>query len=134
MSEGRHFCFEGLQPERVIAHGGAAAIWFQRVARRGDGLACNFIDLSVLPVGADIGLHTHTPDNEEIYIVISGRGLMTLDGRQFEVGPGHVIVNRPGGTHGLRNVGDVELRLVVLEVPTAESRAAHGPEEFLPNL
>jgi mannose-6-phosphate isomerase-like protein (cupin superfamily) len=41
---------------------------------------------------------------------------MTLDDREFEVGPGHVILNRPGGTHGLKNIGAEELRIVVIEV------------------
>jgi len=41
---------------------------------------------------------------------------MKLDGQEFEVGPGHVILNGPGGTHGLRNIGDEELRIVVIEV------------------
>ena len=53
-------------------------------------------------------------------MVVSGKGLMTLDDREFEVGPGHVIVNRPGGTHGLKNIGAEELRIVVIEV---ESRS-----------
>ena len=78
--------------------------------------AIRFIDLSVLGPGADIGRHTHQPDNEELYVVVSGKGLMTLDDREFEVGPGHVIVNRPGGTHGLKNIGAEELRIVVIEV------------------
>jgi mannose-6-phosphate isomerase-like protein (cupin superfamily) len=43
--------------------------------------------------------------------------MMYLDGEEFEVEPGHVIVNRPGGTHGLKNIGNSELKLVVVEVP-----------------
>jgi mannose-6-phosphate isomerase-like protein (cupin superfamily) len=117
MRQEQHFCFESLAYEQVIAHDGSLPILFKRVAEWARGSACNFIDFSIIPPGADIGLHTHNPDNEEIYIVISGRGIMHLDGEEFEVGPGHVIVNRPGGTHALKNPGDAELRLVVVEVP-----------------
>jgi mannose-6-phosphate isomerase-like protein (cupin superfamily) len=117
MPHEQHFWFESLNYERVIAHDGGQPILFKRVAEQARGSACNFIDLSIIPAGADIGLHTHAPDNEEIYIIISGRGLMHQDGKEFEVGPGHVIVNRPGGTHGLTNTGDADLRLVVVEVP-----------------
>jgi mannose-6-phosphate isomerase-like protein (cupin superfamily) len=117
MSHERHFCFESLDYEEVVAHGGALPILFRRAAERPRGTVCNFIDLSIVPPGADIGLHTHTPDNEEIYVVISGRGRMRLDDREFDVGPGHVMVNRPGGTHALKNTGDTDLRLVVVEVP-----------------
>ena len=45
--------------------------------------------------------------------MITGRGRMQLDAQEFDVGPGHVIINRPGGSHALRNVGDSDLRLVV---------------------
>lgn len=107
--------FESSTFQRVRAHGGEREISFSRVLER-NGDTLRFIDLSVLEPGADIGLHTHTEDNEELYVVVSGRGLMTLDDRQFEVGPGHVILNRPGGTHALRNTGDEPMRLVVVEV------------------
>jgi mannose-6-phosphate isomerase-like protein (cupin superfamily) len=118
MRQDQHFCFESLAYEQILAHDGALPILFKRVAERARGSASNFIDFSIVPPGADIGLHTHEKDNEEIYIVVSGRGLMHLDGEEFEVGPGHVIVNRPGGTHALKNAGDTDLRLVVVEVPT----------------
>jgi len=112
------FKFEGCAFERVRAHGGAREISFARVVSRRRG-SIRFIDLSVLTPGADIGCHTHEEDNEELYVVVSGKGLMTLDGEEFEVGPGHVILNRPGGTHGLKNIGDEELRIVVIEVESA---------------
>jgi mannose-6-phosphate isomerase-like protein (cupin superfamily) len=121
----RQYRFEDCAYERVRAHGGEREISFARVLARNRG-SLRFIDLSVLGPGADIGCHTHEPDNEELYVVVSGKGLMTLDGQQFEVGPGHVILNRPGGTHGLRNIGDEELRIVVIEV---ESRSEHRADQ-----
>lgn len=117
MSQGKHFSFDRLGFKAVIAHSGIRPIFFHRTGTRADGCAYNFLDFTILPAGGDIGVHTHEADNEEIYVVISGRGLMHLDGEWFEVEAGHVIVNRPGGTHGLKNIGDAELRLVVIEVP-----------------
>jgi mannose-6-phosphate isomerase-like protein (cupin superfamily) len=114
-SGGRRYRFDACTFERVRAHGGLNEISFARVLSRSQG-PLRFVDLSVLPPRSDIGCHTHEPDNEELYIVVAGRGLMTLDGQEFEVGPGHVILNGPGGTHGLRNIGDEELRIVVIEV------------------
>jgi quercetin dioxygenase-like cupin family protein len=114
MSE-RHFRFEASDFKRVHAHGGEREISFARVLERVRG-PLRFIDLSVLPPGADIGAHTHADDNEELYIVVEGRGRMSLDGEEFEVQPGDVILNRPGGSHGLRNIGAAELRIVVIEV------------------
>ena len=107
--------FEDCSFERVRAHGGAREISFARVLARSRG-SIRFIDLSVLGPGADIGCHTHSRDNEELYVIVSGKGLMTLDGEEFEVGPGDVVLNRPGGTHGLRNIAGEELRIVVIEV------------------
>jgi mannose-6-phosphate isomerase-like protein (cupin superfamily) len=101
--------------ERVRAHGGEREISFARVVER-DGGSIRFIDLSVLGPGADIGRHTHEADNEELYVVVSGKGWMTLDNREFEVGPGDVVINRPGGTHALKNIGSEDLRIVVIEV------------------
>jgi mannose-6-phosphate isomerase-like protein (cupin superfamily) len=124
MTREQHFCFESAELKETIAHAGSAPILFQRAAVKADGRAFNFLDFTVVPVGADIGIHTHAHDNEEIYIIISGRGLMFVDGREFEVGPGHVVVNRPGGTHGLRNSGDTALRMVVLEIPAGDGTAA----------
>jgi mannose-6-phosphate isomerase-like protein (cupin superfamily) len=114
--------FENCAFQRVRAHGGEREISFARVVARNRG-SIRFIDLSVLGPGADIGCHTHARDNEELYVIVSGKGLMSLDGEEFEVGPGDVVVNRPGGTHGLKNTGDEELRMVVIEVG-AESEIA----------
>jgi mannose-6-phosphate isomerase-like protein (cupin superfamily) len=61
-----------------------------------------------VPVNADIGIHTHALDNEEMYIIVSGAGRIHLDGREFEVGAGDGIVNRPSGTHGLVNIGNTD--------------------------
>ena len=41
---------------------------------------------------------------------------MHQDGAEFQVGPGSLVVNRAGGSHGLRNDGAVPLRLFVVEI------------------
>lgn len=65
----------------------------------------------VLHRGAGIGLHAHRKD--EIYYVLSGRGIYVLDGRSIEVGPGHVLLTRPGSTHAIRQDGDDDLVLLI---------------------
>ena len=64
-------------------------------------------------------MHTHGPADEEIYVIVSGFGLMRVEEEEFIVGPGDVVVNNRLGTHGLINTGEAELRLVVIEVPAA---------------
>ena len=82
--------------------------------------AFRFIDLTEIPPGSSVGVHTHA-DDEEVYVIISGRGRMMLDGETFEVGPGDVIRNVPRGTHGLANAGNEPLTMVVLDVASAQS-------------
>ncbi len=69
----------------------------------------------VLHRGAGIGLHFH--DHDEVYYVVSGRGRYTLDGRDTDVGPGHALLTRVGSTHGMQQVGDEDLVLIIAYPP-----------------
>ena len=37
-------------------------------------------------------------EEDEIYYVLSGRGMMTVDGKSFEVDPGTAVLTRPGSS------------------------------------
>ena len=47
--------------------------------------------------GSAIGYHLQRED--EIYYVLSGRGMMTVDGKEFEVAR-RTVFTRPGSSHG----------------------------------
>jgi len=66
----------------------------------------------VLHPGATIGYHAQTKD--EVYYILSGRGLMTMDGQDFEVAPGDAMLTRVGSSHGLKQQGDEDLVLMVV--------------------
>lgn len=106
----------------VCAHDGQGEILTRRVLDHGGGSALNFVDMTILPPGTTVGLHTHQMDEEEHYAILSGRGQMSLDGQLIEVGPGDLIVNRPGGRHGLTNVGSEPLRMLVYEVRVPDKK------------
>ena len=64
-----------------------------------------------LKPGSAIGYHEQKED--EIYYVLSGRGLMTIDGKDIEVGPGTAVLTRPGSSHGLKQVGTEDLVIMI---------------------
>jgi mannose-6-phosphate isomerase-like protein (cupin superfamily) len=65
--------------------------------------------LGVLPVDGWLGAHRHTAT--ETYFVLSGSGIVRLEGVDHPVGAGSAVFV-PGDTeHGVRNTGDAELRI-----------------------
>jgi mannose-6-phosphate isomerase-like protein (cupin superfamily) len=74
-----------------------------------------FIIYSELKPGTSIGYHTHE-NNEEVYVILEGRGIMTINGQTHEVRAGDVILNKPYGSHGLENSSDTVLKILVFEV------------------
>lgn len=128
-SDAREFQFANLHRlamTELVAHDGKGRIRFCRVASRAKNSeplpspltrgACNFIDYSILPVGTAIGRHTHRDNEEEFYLIFRGRGRYFCNGQTMDVGPGDLVRNPPGGTHGLENIGAEELALFVFEV------------------
>jgi mannose-6-phosphate isomerase-like protein (cupin superfamily) len=104
-----------LAPTR--AHHGVGRIHFARIAdAEAFESAVNFVDYAELPPGTSIGRHRHGLDEEELYLVLSGEGLLWRDGQTTRVGAGDLVRNVPGGAHGLENPGPETLRLFVIEL------------------
>ena len=62
----------------------------------------------VLPPGASIGLHDHT-EEDEIYLIQKGQGLMTDNGKEFPVEPGDAVLTGQGASHSIKNTGAGDL-------------------------
>ena len=96
-------------------HGGKGALdWTEVLAPeqlKGRGL--RYVHDDILAPGVSIGVHPHH-DDEEYYYIISGRGVMTLDGKEYEVKAGDITGIAPGGTHGLFNNSEDDLRILVV--------------------
>jgi len=73
-----------------------------------------FLNYTIIPPQASFGLHRHGNDNE-IYILLEGTGEYTEDGRTVTVAAGDIMLNAPFAVHGLKNTGDVPMRLIVTE-------------------
>jgi Mannose-6-phosphate isomerase len=72
---------------------------------RPEGTSFRMAAQMTLPPGGSIGFHLH-PDDEEIYVILSGQGLYTdADGQASPVGPGDLTLTRSGEGHGLANSG-----------------------------
>ena len=56
---------------------------------------------ATLPVGATTERHYHKA-SEEFYFVLSGSGMMEIDGQMREVGPGDAILIPAGAWHQIR--------------------------------
>jgi mannose-6-phosphate isomerase-like protein (cupin superfamily) len=74
-----------------------------------------FVLLCVLEPGSSIGYHQHG-ENEEVYAILGGSGLMRVNDEMREVRAGDVVLNKPGWSHGLENHADVPLKMLVFEV------------------
>ena len=96
-------------------HEGAGALWCNEIladyAKTDAGFA--FIHDNVIEPGASIGEHAHQGE-EEVYVIVSGRGVMRIDGVDTPVAEGDVCLTRSGHSHSLVNSGDAPMRFLVL--------------------
>lgn len=70
-----------------------------------------------LPPGASEGMHSHDPQAEpleELYLVLAGRGRMHVGDTIHDIGPGDSVLAAAGVEHDLANIGDDELRVLVV--------------------
>ena len=65
----------------------------------------------VLHPGSAIGYHLQKED--EVYYVLSGTGVMQMNGNEFPVKAGDAILTRPGSSHGLKQTGKDDLALII---------------------
>ncbi|HVF90934.1 MAG TPA: cupin domain-containing protein [Blastocatellia bacterium] len=67
----------------------------------------------VLPPGCSVTPHHHDR-LEEVYYIISGRGVMSVGDERSEVGPGDAIYIPRGTRHTLANTGSEPVKLLLV--------------------
>jgi mannose-6-phosphate isomerase-like protein (cupin superfamily) len=91
-------------------HGGGGETVGYSFFKNVPGLGLVFRKRAFKP-GSAIGYHLQEED--EIYYVLGGRGVMTIDGTSFEVGPGTAVLTRTGSSHGLKQTGSEDLVILI---------------------
>jgi mannose-6-phosphate isomerase-like protein (cupin superfamily) len=67
----------------------------------------------ILPPGCAVSPHHHL-NLEEIYYIVSGRGLMTVGEDAREVGAGDAVYIPRGHRHFLKNTGPEPIKLILI--------------------
>ena len=109
-------------PWRDAIHGGGGRIATRHLWGPEDfASSWTFLDHAVLSRGSSLGRHYHE-HMDEVFVVLSGAGEMTIGDRTTRIGPGHVTLQRPGEGHGLLNPCEEHLDFVRVAV-TEKGRA-----------
>ncbi len=66
--------------------------------------------------GSMQAVHGH-PDNEQIYVIVRGRGVMQVGDEMEEVGKGTLVFIPPGAAHAIKNTGEEPLVFVSATSP-----------------
>jgi len=61
--------------------------------------------------GAGVGPHEQHED--EVYYVLSGKGVMTVDDTKVDMTPGTAVLTRPGSSHSLKQMGSEDLVVLI---------------------
>jgi len=61
--------------------------------------------------GAGVGPHEQKED--EVYYVLSGKGVMTVDDTKVDMTPGTAVLTRPGSSHSLKQMGNEDLVVLI---------------------
>ncbi len=81
---------------------------------------CNSKNLSITLVEMEPGgvQHIHSHEPEQMYSILEGQGLMTVDGEQQSVSPGDTIFFESFAEHGLENTGGTTLKYLSAASPS----------------
>ncbi len=75
-----------------------------------------FIDLYCLLPGQFQKVHSHA-NEDKVYVILEGEGLFDIDGEQKNLSNGETVIARAGMPHGVRNVSEKNLVLLVTMSP-----------------
>jgi mannose-6-phosphate isomerase-like protein (cupin superfamily) len=80
-----------------------------------------------VPPGAEQRAHSHE-EAEQVYVIVRGRGRMTVAGDTAEVGEGDLVFIPPATQHGIVNDGGETLVYVSAASPPVSLTELYGDE------
>ena len=102
------------------SHDGTGVVALYEIWEKADFQSnIDFCDRVVVLPESTIGYHQHG-SNEEMYIVLEGEGLMTIEGKNVIVKKGDMILNPARGKHGLVNNSKKNIDLLVIQIAINE--------------
>ncbi|MEU9078783.1 cupin domain-containing protein [Kitasatospora sp. NPDC004745] len=93
----------------------------------------NCVEYVVIEPGGSVGEHVHLR-TEEIYYIVSGRAVVTMDGVEIEVAAGDLVTTPIGSAHSIANRGTEDMHFFVTEVFPGEGPAAAPGRIHVPDL
>jgi mannose-6-phosphate isomerase-like protein (cupin superfamily) len=93
-------------------HGGQGSFSRRTLLQNIPNSTFKYVRDVIIPTGSFVGEHHHA-DDEEVFFIISGQGVMNVDGEEKLIGPGSAVLTLSGSTHSIRNDGPEELRFFV---------------------
>jgi mannose-6-phosphate isomerase-like protein (cupin superfamily) len=78
-----------------------------------------------VPEGIDQSLHSHE-EAEQVYIVVSGQGTMTVAGDTQEIAEGDLVLVPPATDHSIANGNSADLCCVSVQSPPVTSSEVFG--------
>src|SRR6266550_7388420 len=82
--------------------------------------------------GSMQAVHGH-PDNEQIYVIVRGRGVMQVADEMREVGEGTLVYIPPGAAHAIKNTSDEPLVFVSATSPPFDSKELNAYFAYKPS-
>jgi len=94
--------------------GGKGCVDFTHILENGElNSSSRLVANLKLDPGSSIGVHEHI-NEEEIYYVLSGKGILSENGIETEISAGDVALTKNGGSHSIENRSDTALEMLAI--------------------
>ena len=76
------------------------------------------ISVNTVPKGFKVPFNHKHKQNEEVYIVLKGEGIITIDGEPVKVKEGSAVKVLPAASRTIENIGDGHFQFICVQAKT----------------